>query len=124
VELTEAKIEVGIDSVTSQANPRTTERVVADTEFEFEIIYNVEDLEQWKDDLKNILMAMKLLEDSYLGGSGSRGYGKIKFTFDTCEFRDVAYYRGESGAKPLETAGKDPRKVLEEFDTIFNIHGL
>ena len=117
-ELTEAKIEVGIDRVTSQANPRTTERVVAGTEFDFEIIYNVEHIGQWEDDLKNLLTAMGLLEDSYLGGSGSRGYGKIKFYFEGCEFRSPKYYMGIEEAKVLDVKGKGPKEFLEEFENI------
>ncbi len=27
-----------------------------------------------------VFEAMRLLEDNYLGGSGSRGFGKVKFT--------------------------------------------
>ena len=121
-EVTEAKIEVGIDRVTSQANPRINERVVAGAEFEFEIIYNVEDLNQWKDDIKNLLTAMALLEDSYLGGSGSRGYGKVKFIFETFEFRSADYYRtGWESEKTAIPVGEKPViDVLKDFDGLFS----
>lgn len=121
-EITEAKIEVGIDRVTSQANPRTNERVVAGAEFDFEIIYNVEDSNQWEDDIKNLLTAMALLEDSYLGGSGSRGYGKVKFSFETFEFRSADYYRtGDEEEKIAIPVGKrQVIDVLKDFDGLFS----
>jgi len=118
-ELLEAKIEVGIDRVTSQANPRTNERVVAGTEFEFEMIYTIEDSQQWEADVENLLTAMALLEDSYLGGSGSRGYGKVKFIFDGIEFRSADYYRAKKEALPIPVGSKGVRDVLGEFESLF-----
>ncbi len=122
-ELTEAKIEVGIDRITSQANPRTNERVIAGTEFEFEIIYNVERLDQWEDDVKNLLTTMALLEDSYLGGSGSRGYGKVKFELDTVELRTPEYYRtGNEGKKVTiqKAEGQPVSGILRNFEDVFS----
>ncbi len=120
--VTEAKIEVGIDRITSQANPRTNERVVAGTEFEFEILYNVESKEQWEDDIKNLLTAMALLEDSYLGGSGSRGYGKVRFIFDTFEFRSAGYYRtGDDNERiQIRTKDKSVTNILKGFEELFS----
>jgi CRISPR-associated protein Csm3 len=84
---TEYKPENTIDRITSEANPRAMERVVKGSFFDFEIILGVyEDIsvddEQesgYKCHLRNLQTAMMLLEHSTLGGSGSRGYGKIKF---------------------------------------------
>lgn len=76
---TESKTEVAIDRVTSKANPRTFERVPAGAKFKLNMVLNIfegEDEEKLKNTLKQ---AMKLLEDDYLGGHGSRGYGQIKF---------------------------------------------
>ena len=78
LEYTEVKFENVIDRITSAANPRQTERVPAGAEFEFEMIYNVFD-EKDKDNLKQVFTTMNLLENDYLGSSGSRGYGKISF---------------------------------------------
>lgn len=75
---TEVKWEAVIDRITSAAMPRQTERVPAGSEFEFEMIYNIFD-KQDKDNLKKVFEAMSLLEQDYLGGQGSRGYGKVKF---------------------------------------------
>ena len=78
--LTEAKCENTIDRITSTAgNPRQTERVPAGAEFDFKLT-----LRQFEDDkpelLDLVLKGLKLLELDSLGGSGSRGYGKVKFT--------------------------------------------
>ena len=74
---TEIKMENTIDRVTGTAkNPRNTERVIPGTEFDFKLTIKVFDNENL---LPAILGSMKLLEMDSLGGSGSRGYGKIKF---------------------------------------------
>lgn len=120
-DITEAKIEVGIDRVTSQANPRTNERVVAGAEFEFEIIYNVEEPAHWEDDVRNLLTAMVLLEDSYLGGSGSRGYGKVMFEFESVELRSADYYRTGNPKEivSVSVSGKPVAEILTEFESLF-----
>jgi len=81
----EAKTEVTIDRITAKAMPRTLERVPAGAKFDMQLIVNIliED-NQNANDIQNELLttlseAMHLLEDDYLGGSGSRGYGQIKF---------------------------------------------
>ncbi|MBR1727843.1 MAG: type III-A CRISPR-associated RAMP protein Csm3 [Muribaculaceae bacterium] len=77
---TENKFENVIDRVKGVAeHPRQSERVPAGAIFKLEMVLNV-----WDDDneeeLKSLLMkAMNMLENDYLGGSGSRGYGQIKF---------------------------------------------
>ncbi len=77
---TENKFENVIDRVKGVAqHPRQTERVPAGAEFNAEFIINI-----WDDDDEQELMALfekgiRLLENDYLGGSGSRGYGQIKF---------------------------------------------
>ena len=78
--LTEAKSENTIDRITSTAgNPRQTERVPAGAEFDFKLT-----LRQFEGDkpelLDLVLKGLKLLELDSLGGSGSRGYVKVKFT--------------------------------------------
>lgn len=77
---TENKFENVIDRVKGIAqHPRQTERVPAGAEFNAEFIINV-----WDDDDEQELLVLfkkgiRLLENDYLGGSGSRGYGQIKF---------------------------------------------
>jgi CRISPR-associated protein Csm3 len=75
--LTEQKTENAIDRIAGVAeNPRNTERVPAGARFEFQLTIKVHGDENLLDDL---LVGFKLLELTGLGGSGSRGYGKIRF---------------------------------------------
>jgi CRISPR-associated protein Csm3 len=76
--LTEIKFENNIDRITAVANPRQLERVPAGAEFDFVLIYNLENLEEVEEDFENISTALKLLHMDYIGGSGTRGYGKVK----------------------------------------------
>ena len=73
----ESKFENTIDRLTAVANPRQIERVVRGAEFAVEIIYNVEEYGQLREDFENISMAMELLENDYLGGGGTRGNGRV-----------------------------------------------
>lgn len=78
---TENKFENTIDrvkGVTVGGGVRQTERVPAGAEFSAEFIINV-----WNDDKEDELLALfykgiHMLENDYLGGSGSRGYGQVK----------------------------------------------
>ena len=78
---TEVKFENTIDRITAEANPRQIERAIRDSVFGFELIYEVTDKSQAQveEDFKVIFDGLKLLELDYLGGSGSRGYGKVVF---------------------------------------------
>ena len=79
--LTEAKSENTIDRITSTAgNPRQTERIPAGAEFDFKLTMRVFDEDDKQELLNTVLSGLKLLELDSLGGSGSRGYGKVKFT--------------------------------------------
>lgn len=75
----ENKFENTIDRVTSVANPRQIERVVRGAEFDFELMYNVEEIEELEEDFSNIAKAIHLLENDYLGGGGTRGNGRVSF---------------------------------------------
>lgn len=79
---TEAKTEVVIDRITSAAMPRQFERVPAGANFDFECILNIFHGDRHSEkELKDLFFqGLQLLEDDYLGGSGSRGSGRIKFT--------------------------------------------
>lgn len=78
----EEKTENTINRISAKANPRHMERVPAGIEFNFEIVYRIfEDDENDKNDeesFKYVEEAIELLQKDCLGGSGSRGYGKIK----------------------------------------------
>ena len=76
--LTEAKSENLIDRISGVAqHPRQTERVPAGALFDFKLSFKELDIDTAL--LDTILQGLKLLELDAIGGSGSRGYGKIKF---------------------------------------------
>lgn len=107
---TEVKTENSVSRITSKANPRPIERVLPDTEFNLEIVFDVyeKDLEKkdayadkkQDDDFVNdaqriigyTLIGMTLVEESYLGGGGSRGSGKVKFVLDGFEVKTKQDY--------------------------------
>lgn len=76
---TEIKFENTIKRTTAVANPRQIERVIRGSEFPLYLVYEVVDEETLKKDFEILREGFRLLEYDYLGGSGSRGYGKIKF---------------------------------------------
>ena len=77
--LTEDKFENSISRSTAIANPRQIERAVKGSKFTLDLIYDVEDIAEFDTDFKTIVDGLQLLEEDYLGGSGTRGYGQIKF---------------------------------------------
>ena len=60
--------------------PRFMERVPAGMEFNVEIMLQVFDKDNAENMKKLVEEGLKLVEMSYLGGSGSRGYGQVKFS--------------------------------------------
>lgn len=119
LEYTEVKFENVIDRITSAANPRQMERVPAGAEFEFEMIYNVFS-EKDKENLKEVFKAMELLENDYLGSSGSRGYGKIKFDKINVYWNSKEDYEGGNIEKETTINGdnKTPAKIVQNFTQI------
>lgn len=76
---TEVKWEIALDRVTSAAAPRPLERVPAGAVFApMELVFTVYE-EADVSRLLHVLDAMRLLQDDYLGGQGSRGSGKVAF---------------------------------------------
>lgn len=75
----ETKFENTIDRLTSVANPRQMERVVRGAKFHLDIIYNVEDPSELVEDFENIALGLRLIENDYLGGGGTRGNGRVRF---------------------------------------------
>lgn len=76
--LTEAKSENSINRISCEADPRYIERVVAGARFDFRLSLKVIDDEE-ASLLRTVFTGLRLLEVDSLGGSGSRGYGKVKF---------------------------------------------
>lgn len=116
---TEIKTENAIDRVTSEANPRPMERVPAGSVFAFEMIFDV-----YRDEdrglLKSLFTAMRLLENSALGGSGSRGHGQVRFEIHSLEWRPVAYYQSgkEEDKKSVELPAHTAEGIVKGFDEI------
>jgi CRISPR-associated protein Csm3 len=75
----EVKYENAINRISGVANPRPLERVPAGVEFAFEMAFKVFENDP-EDYFNTVLNGMRLLELDALGGSGSRGCGRIKFT--------------------------------------------
>lgn len=115
---TEAKTENAIDRLTSAANPRTMERVTADSVFGVEMIfdlYNGDDVNK----LKRVFEGLALIEDSSLGGGGSRGSGKVKFENFCIKKRDVSYYT--NGGKEAEISLNNKNTAKEIADSFLVI---
>jgi CRISPR-associated protein Csm3 len=109
--MTEWKFENGLDRVTAAANPRQLERVPAGAKFHFEMVYTVEDKDQAAEDLKNLAIALAILEDDALGGHGSRGYGKVRF--EKFQF----YYRGVEQYRQITTGAADFLQPIAEMES-------
>ena len=77
--MTEVKFENTINRITAVANPRQIERVVRGAEFDMDFLYEVSEENEIVEDFQVLADGMRLLQYDYLGGHGSRGYGKIKF---------------------------------------------
>ena len=47
--------------------------------FDFSVVYDVHEIDEVDEDFANIVLAMQMLQVDYLGGHGTRGYGKVRF---------------------------------------------
>ncbi len=104
-ELTEVKSENAIDRITSQANPRTLERVPAGAWFRIRMVLDIL-CEEDKVLLARVVEGLRLLEDDSLGGGGSRGSGRVRFANLSLKWRGRSFYA--SGAPEQELlAGAD-----------------
>ena len=127
---TEIKTEVAIDRITSEANPRPNERVPAGTSFgPLVLVYglyklNTKPLDQLEKELgyfDTVLKGMELLEDDYLGGSGSRGSGQIAFDNLTMTFKSRKCYEDPKNIAPITIADNTDITTLRASDYTTNI---
>ncbi|MDT7969878.1 MAG: type III-A CRISPR-associated RAMP protein Csm3 [Vulcanisaeta sp.] len=122
----EEKSENRIDRVTSAADPRTILRVRPDVEFEGSITFLIFDVDvcrrrecdehsKFRDLIRDyparyylasLIDSLILVEETYIGGSGTRGYGNIEFRNISLRFQNLA--KGEVGL----------RKVAETNDLV------
>jgi CRISPR-associated protein Csm3 len=119
-ELTEVKSENAIDRITSQANPRTLERVPAGARFTFRMVLDMlcaEDAAL----TPLVVQGLRLLEDDALGGGGSRGSGRVRFGNLKLTWRGKDYYASGAAEQEL-TTGADlaalQAKVQEIGDSL------
>jgi len=109
-ELTEVKSENAIDRITSQANPRTLERVPAGAKFRVRMVLDILCAED--STLPGLVMqGLRLLEDDALGGGGSRGSGRVRFDNLKMTWRGKDYYA--SGAAEREIAARVDLAALQ-----------
>ena len=124
-DFTEIKTEVAIDRITSAATPRQQERVPAGATFgPFQIVHSL--YTQNENDKSNhlqgelqffdtLLTGIELLEDDYLGGSGSRGSGQIAFENLTMTFKSRRCYE-DTDIAPIAIAENVDIKTLRQSD--------
>ena len=113
---TEIKSENTLDRITSKANPRTIERVPRGSAFRFEIVFSIYEDDDYTNFL-GIFHSLRLLEDSYLGGSGTRGSGQVKLKDINMVKRSLDYYKVKDVEKPIES-GKTIFDILDDKNLI------
>lgn len=107
----EEKVENSINRLSGTAiHPRHIERVAAEECFEFGLTYKIFEIDNENEgnninidevNWQYIIEALYLLQEDALGGSGSRGYGKIKFEsltlFKDGSLQEDTYEIGKQG---------------------------
>jgi CRISPR-associated protein Csm3 len=115
-ELTEVKSENAIDRITSQANPRTLERVPAGSRFHVRFVLDLL-CEEDKALVRRLVEGLRLLEDDALGGGGSRGSGRVRLANLKLTWRSRGFYSGETAeAELIAGAGLDALQALTTGD--------
>ncbi|MEM0352253.1 MAG: type III-A CRISPR-associated RAMP protein Csm3 [Sulfolobales archaeon] len=107
-DLLEEKPENRIDRVTAAADPRTIVRVKPGVIFEGVVTMLLFDHDKHKIEefLETFVAGLKLLEDTYLGSSGSRGYGRVEFVGKSVDVFKIS-------PEQLTSSG-----ILSKIDTI------
>lgn len=111
---TEVKAENAVNRVTGSASPRHVERVLKGSRFRLEFVLSLFDVLPDEERLVgDLLTALTLLEDTYLGGHGSRGYGRVEVRLH--EVPAVVTAKDYEGGRP-RTQPAGPLLRLEEID--------
>lgn len=119
----EEKSENRIDRITSAADPRTFLRVKPGIEFKGAITMLLFDIDN--DFIKNYLDALmnglKFVEDTYLGSSGSRGYGRVEFRDIVVDLYKITVSNGSTlsiSFKPKIAEASNINDLLGKLDSI------
>lgn len=115
---TESKWENTIDRFSSKANPRVLERVPEGTKFDVEVIYTIYD-DKDIENLKILKEGFEFLQDDYIGGSGTRGYGKIAFNDIKISKKTLSDYNKKSIGK-YDSLEKIPNDYIEKLKKEFD----
>ncbi|MGB9672028.1 MAG: type III CRISPR-associated RAMP protein Csx7 [Candidatus Norongarragalinales archaeon] len=86
----------------------TIQAVPAGTKFNLEIV--AENMSE--DELNLLKAALRSVQDSALGGSSTRGFGKVKFAIENVRERTAGYYLGKDEEKVV--AGETLQRWLKE----------
>lgn len=120
---TESKWENTINRRTGTAeHPRQLERVPAGATFNFEIVYNAFNDGNQASHLAAMKKALLLLQDDYLGGQGSRGYGRIEFDQVRLQFKTISDYEDANERRSaindfLAQSDEELRQQLSHLDS-------
>ena len=99
------KSENAIDRITSQANPRTLERVPAGARFQLPHGAGCAVRRRSSRCFRGLFEGLRLLEDDALGGGGSRGNGRVSFGALSLTWRGKDYYaKGAAEASLLSAS--------------------
>jgi len=101
---TELKKEAYINRNTGVAQPTLVERVPTGIFFNFEIILNIYENDQENKFIETVFLGLNMLQDDYLGGRGSRGYGAVKIHITKLTFKDKQHYMGGSSESNYENS--------------------
>ena len=127
---TEVKYENTINRLTAEANPRAVERVPAGAKFHFEMVLNIMDGDKIYDKkdtsyeteekrlVGNLFYALRLLQDDYLGGYGSRGSGQVEFVIDSVYVRTTDFYKSTQPQTNEDV--KDTDSIVSPYLQFFN----
>ncbi len=122
------KSENRIDRITATADPRQYLTVKPGVEFEGTLkllVYNIDKVECpksnvlcWKRNLLVILNGLRLLEETYIGSSGSRGYGSIKFKNIKLSYLDVSQSPNKLITEKLLVENDSIEGMIKEIEEI------
>jgi len=102
---TEVKFENTINRGDSVANPRQIERVISGSVFGFCVVYDMDNETELEKDIEFFARGLKLLQLDYLGGHGTRGYGRV--SFENFQLEQVEGGLEESGLQKIESLFKE-----------------